>query len=405
MSAEGGPKQLGLDASFAAEGFELLAEEALCSLCTDYLDDAVETDCPARHVYCSPCLQKVLDHRQTCPDCRGAVTKMEPAHFRVRSMIERVRWKCLNFKNGCQFIGTKKELEKHLDVCEETESICPFEGCGEKGGRAHIVEHRKGCPFQTVPCDHCTEMVSFQAMEKHLSVCPKLPVPCPRECGRKPPRGEVAFHLETECEEEEVVCEVPGCRERMKRKNLEEHEEANMRKHMKLLCARVLSNEKTRTGENEEPGKDVQRFQIVLPGYLAKASGMEKGESLKSRTFTFQGHRFCTCLYPKGQAGAQEGQASLFLCSLEDYRAEVSLSLLVSNLEMEAVGSSLDFSRGEYGLGAGWLNFCSSQALLEAARRTTSEEIQGGALEIWVCVSAPAVNCQPLLVRGYGANR
>uniref|UniRef100_A0A0G4GCK2 RING-type domain-containing protein n=1 Tax=Chromera velia CCMP2878 TaxID=1169474 RepID=A0A0G4GCK2_9ALVE len=272
MSSSSASRRLGLDVSFAAEGFEDLVKEALCPVCFEYMDDAAEADCRS-HVYCRPCLQTVLDERRPCPECRYPVTKIVPAHVRIRSMIERVKWKCLNYKRGCEFIGTKKELEKHLqEDCEKQETECPFEGCEEKNLPSRILEHRKVCPFRSVPCEHCAEIVSLPSMVAHLSVCTKVPVPCPNFCGRNPERGQISLHLETECAESLVPCEVPGCETRVKRKEMEEHEVTNVHKHVKLMTARVLANEVTKTTAD----KDVpQGFPLLCVRVPKRSLGIE----------------------------------------------------------------------------------------------------------------------------------
>uniref|UniRef100_A0A0G4H0X7 RING-type domain-containing protein n=1 Tax=Chromera velia CCMP2878 TaxID=1169474 RepID=A0A0G4H0X7_9ALVE len=303
-------RRLGLDPSFAAEGFEQLAENALCSICHDYLD-VVETDCEARHIFCRPCLQIVYDMRKPCPECRGHFSKIDTAHIRIRSSIEQVKWKCLNHESGCKFTGTKKELERHLDnECEEQETGCPFEGCGERNHRTVISQHKTGCAFRKVPCDHCTQGVPFNAMVQHLSVCDKVPVPCPNGCGQNPPRGELSVHKETDCGEETVSCEVPGCGQQVKRKEMEGHEEESMKKHMRLLTTQLLTN-KRETQLLINKRETTKIVKVYMPEYETKAAGLNKGDRLTSAAFSFQNWRFHIWVYPKGEIIASEGKASV----------------------------------------------------------------------------------------------
>uniref|UniRef100_A0A0G4GGG9 RING-type domain-containing protein n=1 Tax=Chromera velia CCMP2878 TaxID=1169474 RepID=A0A0G4GGG9_9ALVE len=243
MSASAGIRRLGLDSSFAAEGFEELAETALCPVCTDYLEDIVEADCPSRHVFCRPCLQEVQDRQQPCPNCRGNFSKIETAHIHIRGLIEQVKWKCVHFKNGCGFTGTKKQLEKHLDEeCDEEEVECKHEGCRKRDRRILILQHQSECGFSV--CAFCKEKIPSRDMLAHAGVCQKIPVRCPRRCEKAVRRCEVPRHMETECSEQVIVCEVPGCGAQVKRRLMEQHEDANQKKHIKLLTAQLVATSK-----------------------------------------------------------------------------------------------------------------------------------------------------------------
>uniref|UniRef100_A0A0G4EZV7 RING-type domain-containing protein n=1 Tax=Chromera velia CCMP2878 TaxID=1169474 RepID=A0A0G4EZV7_9ALVE len=187
MSTE--PKRLGLDASLAAPGWETQAANALCPICHDYIDDPKETDCATRHVFCDACIKEVYDNRRPCPCCRGQLSKLEKPQGLVLSFIEEVKWKCLNFEGGCDFTGTKKQLEKHLDSdCLEQKTKCPFEGCNKHMKRRLLAEHKKTCEYRLVPCDHCKESVRFNSKSMHLNTCPKFPVSYPNGCGKKTPQ-------------------------------------------------------------------------------------------------------------------------------------------------------------------------------------------------------------------------
>uniref|UniRef100_A0A0G4I5J2 RING-type domain-containing protein n=1 Tax=Chromera velia CCMP2878 TaxID=1169474 RepID=A0A0G4I5J2_9ALVE len=403
-------RRLGLDSSFAAEGNEQLAANAICSICHDYFEDVVEVDCQARHIFCRPCVTEVLDRDQPCPECRGEISEMNTAHTHIRSFLEQVRWKCFNFENGCAFRGTKKQLEEHLDQeCQEHQQKCKFQGCQERRRRASIGDHERECPLRPIPCDHCTNNVPFQSMVEHLTVCEKVPVPCPNACGKNPLKGEVSDHLDTECSEHEILCEVPGCGQQVKRKEMDAHEEGSQKKHVKLLTQPLL--EARRRNENHEreieglrtqlrapniqgqADKDTLKVKVCLPDYEQKAAASEKGSRLDSTPFLFQGFKFRLWVYPKGKENSADGQASIFLVKLHDYAMEMWYSLEAGGKRMEFTST---FDEIEIRGGLGWKNFCASSDLISAARRT------GGALEISVSLSAAASAFQPLVVRGYG---
>uniref|UniRef100_A0A0G4G8N2 RING-type domain-containing protein n=1 Tax=Chromera velia CCMP2878 TaxID=1169474 RepID=A0A0G4G8N2_9ALVE len=271
-------RRLGLDVSFAAAGFESQAENALCPICHDYLEDPKQTDCEDGHVFCGPCIQRIFDERKPCPCCRGNFTKLERPQALTRNFIEQVKWKCLNFESGCPFTEPKKQLEKHLDdECPEQETECPFDGCTEKMKRGPLTEHKATCGHRLIPCNHCENEVPFNAKEAHLGVCLKFPVPCPNNCGETPPRGAVSEHVADECPDGVQDCPISGCGERIKRKEMDEHDEQSMRKHIKLLH-RELTNIKV---------DDALEVTVRFPDFDAEAAYMEKDEFMQSLPFVF----------------------------------------------------------------------------------------------------------------------
>uniref|UniRef100_A0A0G4HQQ4 RING-type domain-containing protein n=1 Tax=Chromera velia CCMP2878 TaxID=1169474 RepID=A0A0G4HQQ4_9ALVE len=383
MNASGGIRRLGLDISFAADGFDQLAANAICSICHDYMEDVVEVDCQARHIFCRPCAQMVYDRGQPCPECRGHMSRIETAHLRIRSPIEQVKWKCTNFQQGCEFSDTKKELEKHLDKeCEQEETKCPFRGCGQKGHRAIILQHKAVCPPRPVPCTHCHAAVPFDAMVGHLSRCVKVPIPCPSGCGKNLPRGEIDLHRQTECEEQTVCCEVPGCGQGLKRKDMGTHQNENMQKHMKLLTSRLLALDST-----------PQSFTVLLPEYEAKAAGVPVYGQLRSAYFSFKGFTFNLGVYPKGMLGSEPGMAVVSLHKLGDFKGELSYSIEAATGNYK---KTFAFSLVNIGDGRGKTNFCRAEDLLRAARSR-----QDRALEIRVTLSAPAKDSEASVIEGY----
>uniref|UniRef100_A0A0G4HQ14 RING-type domain-containing protein n=1 Tax=Chromera velia CCMP2878 TaxID=1169474 RepID=A0A0G4HQ14_9ALVE len=259
-ASPGGIRRLGLDRSFAAdaEGYTALAENALCPVCHDFLEDVVEVNCSGRHVFCRPCIKEVRRRGKPCPSCRGHFYDIETASPLTRSFIEQVRWKCVNFEQGCTFTGTKREMETHLDeACVEQEVNCSFEGCTQTMKRALLSSHREKCAFRCLPCEHCGESVAVSLTEEHLKECAGYPIECPNGCGEKVPRGDVSAHQSSACPETEVECVVPGCGETRKRKAMETHEEESMGKHLRFVCLRLAESEKARE-KGEEKMKSLE---------------------------------------------------------------------------------------------------------------------------------------------------
>uniref|UniRef100_A0A0G4F2P9 RING-type domain-containing protein n=1 Tax=Chromera velia CCMP2878 TaxID=1169474 RepID=A0A0G4F2P9_9ALVE len=389
-------KRLGLDASFAADGFKEMALNALCAICHDFIEDAVETDCPARHVFCRPCVQECLDRRQPCPSCRGHISKLTVANTMIRNLVAVSKWKCLNFESGCAFTGTKTELQRHLDEeCPEQETECPFKGCTEKNRRALLVEHKKTCNFRLIPCAHCEKSVAFFATDNHLKVCKSFPVDCPNGCGEKPPRGELSHHLNAECAEGSVRCSVHGCGETRKRKEMGEHEEEAAKKHVRLLAAEnanlqqsVRQLDRQVKELQKESSEDTATVTVRLRDFESRSANIERGVFLESATFSFQGGRFFLRVFPKGDddSDPEEPQASMWLYTENDFRGQLGFMVTVeTELVPVSEGDPSHYHdwEGNPMTGFGWSNFCDSELLLDAA-----EETDGGALELTVRLAA-----------------
>uniref|UniRef100_A0A0G4H5G3 RING-type domain-containing protein n=1 Tax=Chromera velia CCMP2878 TaxID=1169474 RepID=A0A0G4H5G3_9ALVE len=108
-------KRLGLNASLMAEtDAEELSKIAFCAVCLDFIEDPLKTDCPSQHVFCRPCVESLMfPHR--CPSCDKFVSRLERPGLTMLNLLQNIRWKCSNTGRGCQFTGTKPELDKHLE--------------------------------------------------------------------------------------------------------------------------------------------------------------------------------------------------------------------------------------------------------------------------------------------------
>uniref|UniRef100_A0A0G4F9H7 RING-type domain-containing protein n=1 Tax=Chromera velia CCMP2878 TaxID=1169474 RepID=A0A0G4F9H7_9ALVE len=383
-------RRLGLDASLAAPGNKQQAENALCAICHDYIEDPKEVTCDARHVFCGPCIQKEYDRRrndgrtQRCPTCRGSFKKLQRPQPQLRNFIEQVEWKCLNHEEGCGFTGTKKQLEEHLDEeCQEQETDCPFRGCRSIMRRGSLAAHTQKCRYRLIPCDFCDEPVRFGTKTAHMKICQEVPVSCPNRCGAKPLRGDVGEHKQTECVEQMVDCPISGCGDRMKRKQLEEHEDENLKKHVKLLHERMDAMD----------ASDFAEGTVRLPNFEAKAARISKGEKLTSASFDFKERHFCLSLYPKGAEDSDDGMAALYLRRRDEFRRPLTFNVEVLNSKGIKAVFFPDFRECR---GYGRPNFCSFEKLRSAARATP-----GGALEFRVSLSAPKANEGPFTVSGY----
>uniref|UniRef100_A0A0G4FAI2 TRAF-type domain-containing protein n=1 Tax=Chromera velia CCMP2878 TaxID=1169474 RepID=A0A0G4FAI2_9ALVE len=239
--------------------------------------------------------------------------------------------------------------------------------------RGPLAAHKDSCRYRLIPCDFCYAQVRFGTKTAHLKVCEKVPVSCPNKCGEKPLRGEVAEHKKSRCVEEVVECPISGCGDRVKRKMLDDHEDASLKKHLKLLHRRMDLMESPDTVEGT----------VRFPDYAAQAAGKQKHEKIKSELFPFKGHQFFLEVYPQGVRKAPAGWASIFLCKEDDFKGVLTYDLQLSNAEgVSKVGSSSCDLTGQSACGR--RKWCSSEKLLSVARA-----MEGGALEFRVSLSLP----------------
>uniref|UniRef100_A0A0G4I841 RING-type domain-containing protein n=1 Tax=Chromera velia CCMP2878 TaxID=1169474 RepID=A0A0G4I841_9ALVE len=208
-SSQVSSRRLGLDVSFAADGFEKQVEKALCPICFEFPEDPREVDCQARHVFCAECIQRVQrlpwSKTRSCPTCRGRFLKVQKLKPYLQGMLDEIRWRCVNFQKGCTFTGNTQQLVKHLDEeCLDQETGCPS-GCGHVFPRKSVAHHTEfDCPFISVACMYCTEEVLMNRAEQslyvHLKTCKKVPVLCPNRCGQTVPRDELPRHVQSDNE-------------------------------------------------------------------------------------------------------------------------------------------------------------------------------------------------------------
>ena len=72
----------------------------------------------------------------------------------------------------------------------------------------------------------------------HPNKCAKYPLVCPNKCsGQTYPRDQLHAHL-TSCPEQEVDCTFSemGCKEKVKRQDLQEHLTTNLLQHQVVMC-------------------------------------------------------------------------------------------------------------------------------------------------------------------------
>uniref|UniRef100_A0A0G4HBD2 RING-type domain-containing protein n=1 Tax=Chromera velia CCMP2878 TaxID=1169474 RepID=A0A0G4HBD2_9ALVE len=380
-----GPTRVSIPATLIDKSCALaeFAEDGVCTICLRLTRSHEARETPCEHVFCRECMETELDRSGKCPNCKKSISKTElkDVNRTLRGTMEKVTVKCKNHGDGCDARVKAKDLDEHLNtVCPMQEADCLFEGCSEKMKRGQLAAHEKKCPKRTVPCDRCKTQIPHNGKRQHNSVCPMAPVSCPNKCGVDPPRSQLQNHLDKDCLEQTVRCFIPGCDWRDKRRRLGSHQTAGVSEHQNLV--------KKYAGERE--------VTIQLPDFEAAAGRAEKGTELESGHFIFQGSRFYVRLHPKGDGRAKEGYASIFLIKKDDHRGTVSVAFEVVNGEKEN-RFEYDYSQQGVEEGRGYINFCRSEVLLSAARKT-----EANMLELRFLLRAVPTEERCVVLNGYG---
>lgn len=119
---------------------------------------------------------------------------------------------CINAPSGCEWEGTVGTLANHLErYC----SNWKCKDCGMKGTHIYIsVIHHKKCKKKKVPCPNadCTLTVQRRGIKRHLEDCAHTEVPCKYK------------HI--------------GCKIKLARKDIEEHE-SELKPHFDLALHKI----------------------------------------------------------------------------------------------------------------------------------------------------------------------
>ena len=175
----------------------------ICGICKGIMRGACSTS--SREQFCSCC--ELISH-----------SKHNPSEV-VRRMVNSLKCSCPLLERGCDWLGTLKDCEEHLETCGYVRDQCTL-GCGtvlhRKKLRAHEEEY---CPNRKVKCEHCNQYFTFRDLTTHHKECPKMELSCELKCGVVMCHEDMAQHLEQECGMVVEMCEL-GCGMKMIRNEL-----------------------------------------------------------------------------------------------------------------------------------------------------------------------------------------
>ena len=229
--------------SSECEFVEKTSKDFNCPVCFQFIWNPFLTACCGNH-FCNACVKFTKEKSNQCPFCNekpiiGIIDK------KFQRQINELQVYCLHKKRGCLWIGELGKLTKHLEQ-DKTDGDCKFVqlscslSCGKIIFRCKLEEHlTMECPLRACVCEYCGFSSTYEDVTtKHYSDCPNYPVVCPNSCSEeKLKRSSLDRHL-LDCPDEVVLCSFNemGCEERMKRRCLQEHIEANVTQHQLMIC-------------------------------------------------------------------------------------------------------------------------------------------------------------------------
>lgn len=211
-------------------------DELLCPICKCIMKNPMGLPCKdGSHSFCKECVTPWIDKNNYCPVC----AKQPPSKLFIdiisKNIINLLKRKCDHYEDGCKWIGTVENHQKHLDYCKYHVVPCKM-GCTHKCKRIDMKDHIKDCEYRWIHCHKCMKKIRYNELNDHLDdVCNNVIISCPH-CSISDKRIKILKH-QSKCNEMMIKCKYYdiGCEHECKLKELFVHYKKNMRKHFKLL--------------------------------------------------------------------------------------------------------------------------------------------------------------------------
>ena len=182
-----------------------------------------------------------------CPLCKQKIATSIPDRQLERLLNEKLVY-CSNKKSGCKWTGELGRFEtSHLmNECLYAQVLCSQ--CQRVNVKRHAMRNhmQNKCARRIMVCTYCKSYsAAYEDLGRiHHPVCPFFPEPCPKGCGAKPFRKNIAKHLANSCPKNPQPCpfHVVGCTKKLAGRQMENH------LHDRAVLTSHLSNVKTTLG-------------------------------------------------------------------------------------------------------------------------------------------------------------
>ncbi len=97
-----------------------------------------------------------------CPSCQQIISKDKIVNDKnLQKEIQNLEIYCINKDKGCDWDGTLRDFQVHIETCGFILIDCP-NGCGTKFERRFINKHQnEDCSKRTIPCEFCMRKSFF----------------------------------------------------------------------------------------------------------------------------------------------------------------------------------------------------------------------------------------------------
>ncbi|KAI6647221.1 TNF receptor-associated factor 4 [Oopsacas minuta] len=207
--------------------------------------------------------------------CELCVRKGVPSQMMTKSRkrILELRAKCPLATRGCKWDGKIADVECHLNSCQEFVIQC--NNCDVILKRSELENHNNNeCLKRKISCTHCRAVIVFKDVDKHNNVCKEYSILCPNNCKLKLKRKQLEAHVNTDCPNTIVECPYRkyGCKQEVKRCELQEHKDTNQIKHLESTILFGISRIEQMEIRNTELEKRVERlsYPVVLRSFITE---------------------------------------------------------------------------------------------------------------------------------------
>ena len=172
---------------------------------------------------------------QTCVGKKGSILPV----MKARKKIPELKVNCPLATRGCKWNATLSEVSQHLDVCQEFIIKCKYD-CGVIIRRCELNNHcNNECVNREVSCECCRSMIVYKELNQHFKECLEFQLLCPNNCATSLKRKLIDSHIETDCPNTVVECRYErfGCKQVVKRCEMEEHKKTNETKHLEMTTS------------------------------------------------------------------------------------------------------------------------------------------------------------------------
>ena len=224
-------------------------DECPCLVCILVQKDPHQLTCCGK-IFCKSCLDQLIKHNKSCPNCRGNFIRGEKYFFDVNTerKINHLRIHCGNEQQGCTWIGCMKDLEgSHVVTCPFEPVHCTnkrtkkygskmVRECGILVHRSNLQKHMTTeCEWRQVMCVRCKIESSFTFINgQHIELCPSTPIACYNKgCHEKVKRSLMEQH-QAICPHVIVTCQYSSvcCEKEIKRGDIQTHNKECMEEHL-----------------------------------------------------------------------------------------------------------------------------------------------------------------------------